>query len=607
MKAEFNFTYTYNSTIKSEELKNVFFEKYKCELTDHILENFIRDFEPSNKSSIKLQDGLIQITPSITSINEFFLSILKNKSYGDIIEPKKIFFEKFKCDLTDTFIIYFNSFYKKNSKFLKKLDNQRFQIIPTDEEINNFFLSVLNNKSYGDIIEPINIFFDKFKCDLPDNFSKIYNPDFSNYHKCLKKLDNQRFQIIPTDDEINTFLIVEFKNFRPSFNLKEIKTKFKSIFKFDLSNDILNTFIQDFYKAKKSRYNIKLTNEQILIEPNYILTSEFLSSKFDKNIGSIIKKREIYTDFKNKYFCDLNKGTVENFLYHYTKDKKTIKQIEDIYIILPNDDSLLKIFDEKIEVWKINNNSSFNQEFLKNLNFCLNKLGKQLTKTSNNDGYILSLCPDNKIGLATLIQRYFLVKKVDFYCSITELIKTLEETYSINNLETKDIIQAIDIANMNLKDIKIERKDNILSKALKSNEKKIDYNKCPVCGESFFKCSPLEIQTHILELHTSTNLDNSTLVKIHNSIFQCNHCGKREALYDYRRIYHHLYGKCVDEKPHTNSPTIVIGENLNDTIWKGAGFANKDYLLGNSGQIFRDYNGQFGSHPMEDYYGDGDW
>ena len=35
---------------------------------------------------------------------------------------------------------------------------------------------------------------------------------------------------------------------------------------------------------------------------------------------------------------------------------------------------------------------------------------------------------------------------------------------------------------MNLKDIKIERKDNILSKALKSNEKKIDYNKCPVCG-----------------------------------------------------------------------------------------------------------------------------
>ncbi|MBP5752045.1 MAG: hypothetical protein J6W60_04195, partial [Treponema sp.] len=137
-----------------------------------------------------------------------------------------------------------------------------------------------------------------------------------------------------------------------------------------------------------------------------------------------------------------------------------------------------------------------------------------------------------------------------------------------------------------------------------------DYGKCPVCGADFSNISDDEIiKNHILQLHTSMDRNKSTLflVKGSKSYFCCNLCNESEPLYEFQsgRIYRHLFGLCKYYSSSSSSLAIT-GKNSNDKIWKGSGYSNNSSLLGNSGQILRD-NGQFGSHPMEDYYGDGDW
>ena len=396
----------------------------------------------------------------------------------------------------------------------------------------------------------------EYKCELPDD---ILN-DFKEY---IKKINKQLFE--------------EFNNKDYGYTV-DIKTSFFKKYKSELSDDNLDNFIIWFNKQNNNKGLKRLACGLIQVAPTDNIIQSFLSNEFDnKDCGYEV---DIKKKFFETYNCKLADDILDRFVKNFnsTQYNKMILMKDEKYILITANPDL---FIEILESNRLSNDNINN-----------------LMAFSNQNGIFHQV-------LAELIQCKFLSELVGYSCSVNEIINLFKDEYSISSIKNEDVVSAIQIANQNLKDIKIIENDGILKSSFKDTNMGYDnYNikVCPICGEKFDGLNFLQIKTHILGLHTSKNPNCSILAEKSDSEFYCNQCKEKHlALYNnevrYQAIYHHLFGLCKNPTP----PKLAWKSNIefDKGIWKGFSYANDSAFLGNSGQLLRD-NGRFGSYPIED-------
>ncbi|MBR1402754.1 MAG: ankyrin repeat domain-containing protein [Treponema sp.] len=563
--SEFNKNFGYTSDIKTK-----YIEKYNYELLDDILKQIIQYFneELPAKKIIQLDDKTIQIVPSDDEIQKF-LTLEFSNVHGKIIYKSTItkkYENKYNSYLDDKFLLNQITIFNQSnqSKKVIKLDELRLTLAPTGKAFNEILKSIFCNTKYGYITDVKDRFREKCLCELTEDILDKFINDF-NTHLCNRKIlkgsDADWVKIVPNDKEIQYFLKSEFNNAKYGY-ITDAKAKFREKYRCELSDDIFNKFIDSFNSQVGNKQIKNLDVDRVQIVPSNNEVQNFLLTELhSKKYGYI---NEIKSKFNKKYACELNGEEIITYINSQ-----------------PHDFSLVKSDNEKIQV--------------------------------------LSKLP---LNLAAAIQKKFLGEKIMFSCSMKDLIENPKQNYVFCSLSRNDIISAIQIANSNLKDIQIvlDNTDNIKScfKGSEMSCSNFDTKMCPVCGEDFSECTSVQIKTHLLQIHTSKNQNESILVKTgrktlqtDEEIFSCNHCKKKFALYNYNvsveAIYAHLLGICKESSSeHVSIREQRINENSSEHgIWKGFGYANNSTFLGNSGQLLRD-NRRFGSFPIEDYYGDGD-
>ncbi|MBP5697311.1 MAG: ankyrin repeat domain-containing protein [Treponema sp.] len=559
--------YGYIGTIS--EINTRFYERYKSELPRDILVGFIRCSENcfEDKAVREICDGRLQVVPKRKNIHQFLISEFADKDYGYISEISTRFYERYKSELPrDILIGYIRDFGRFfQGKVIKEIDNGMLQVVPSEDVIEKFLLYEFTDKDYVYESDVLANFLKKYRCVLTNDDLKDFTIKFNKMsnNKVLKNVDEGRLVLL-SNDEIQNFLLKEFQRvYGTVIDKNEVFERFKRKYKCELPNTVLDEFIE--FKGKNDiRILRKLADEKILIEPGVNEIQKFLSVEFEKEPGVKVYKNKICENFKNKYKCELDNYYLERYIDGFNSsgaDKMIIRK-DNIY------------------------------EIAKYLASCVEKLS----------------------SIAIEIQRCFLAEAIGYFCSIDCIKNKLKCEY----LQDEEIILAVQIANSNLRDIKIviESDGNFKSsfKCTDMNTRDFDTNICPVCGERFSKYDNIHIRNHILGHSTFRIKDCSVLVETgktcnYKETYFCNHC-KQELAFDddIKIIYMHLLGECkLTEKGRHSNYMPIEGNNFRNSIWKGTAYANGDGFLGNSGQLLREDNGRFGSYPLEDYYGDGDW
>lgn len=453
-----------------------------------------------------------------------------------------------------------------------------------ENRIQYYFQSIQCLEDFGTIIDTKS-FLNKYNFYLPDSaletFVKNYN--IQNPSKKLKKIRDGSYKIVPNDKEINHFLSTKFED-KNYVDISYIKSHFFKTYNDNLGDTTLDNFIQRFNKSNQKKKLIR-ENNNIFVTPNDKSIQEALFELCKTELGKIYSKKEIDKNLfaKSNEERALIKQLLNNFYC------KIIKISENKYTILPNDQKFISLFTDTIPdsntFIQILKSDSIPQEFKINLRNCL---------VQSEGIYHI---------IAKLIQRKFLKEILGFTCTYQELIDCLNREYSISGLAEQEITHSIQIANSNLKDIKIISKNDILYSSFKNTNMNIssfDTKICPICGEDFSKPTIIMyLKYHILG-HSSSKREESILV--HEPFtYYCNHCGQTDSFSDRNSpwIFRHLLGLCKNSL-NTNS-LERDSKNPDKRIWNGTSYANNSAFLGNSGQLYRD-NGQFGSFPHEDNY-----
>lgn|GEM_PF-2273627 len=552
--SEFNKYIGYKTNIETR-----FVEKFNCNLADCCsLELTIEYFnkELNNKKIVLLYDKIIQILPSDDEVQKF-LSLEFDKKYGTIIKKSYLYnkyYEKYKSSLDNEDLLHKIDIYNQANQFKKiiKLDGDRLKVIPTKKELKDFFIDQFNNTNYGYVTEiKAKLLGAYVDGELTNDFldEVIFDFNSQNKNRRILKYDDDYIQIIPSADEIQTFLYAEFKNKQCGY-ISEIKVKFNERYSYELSNETLGNFINAFNSKVSEKQLMQLDNNCVQVIPSADVIQNFLYTELKNEQYGCISA--IKVKFNKKYGCQLGDSKLNAAIKNFNN------QSHDLV--------LKKIGNDRLQV---------------------------LSKFFHN--------------LSTAIQKKFLSEKIMFSCSINELIEVLKNEYNFHDLSNCDIISAIQIANSNLKDITIVENNNDIKSKFKCTDMScsdFDLKICPVCGESFEQYSETQIKTHILELHTSRKQYDSifmTKFRTFEEIFYCNHCKTEQALYDTEIgwIYRHLLGICKDFPTETSFPKHT--QTNEKGIWKSFAYADNSSFLGNSGQLFRD-NGRFGSYPIEDNY-----
>ena len=556
------------------DARSMFFEKYHCELEDDILNEFIRKFTEKNTDKFlnKLDDGRIQVSPSNEIVYQFLSFEFANKGYGYKSNVQSMFFEKYHCELEDDILSGFiRKFTEENAdKLLKKLDDGRIQVAPSNEIVQQFLSSEFVDKDYGCVNDVRTKFLEKYQCAFSENsldeFIIFFSGCFSD--KVLKKMKDGKIQVVPSKESAIRFLSDEFANKDYGYII-DVRTIFLEKYHCELTNEILLGFIIEFTEKYTNKILKKLEEEKVRIEPSYNEIRKFLLSEFEGQPENEIDKKEVFENFKTKYQCDLNNYDLEICIDSFNSSLAN-------RVIIRKDNSY------------------------------------QIVK-------IVSSSVEELSSIAIKMRRFFLAEDVGYSYSIEEIKKEL----GCEHVNDREVELASAIANTKLKDINIIFKSNV---GIKSTFKTagmfcgvINMDVCPVCGESFSEYENMhkKKKNHILGHYSSEEKDCAILTKtgktVHYARFTyfCSHCNQELDFDDDRIsiIYIHLVGACKSLCGRSHPKEVykpIGGGNMQNTIWKGAAYANGDAFLGNSGQLLREDNGRFGSYPLEDNYGDGD-
>ena len=557
LSSEFaNKDYGYKSDVRAK-----FLEKYHCELADDVISDFRINFNDKYTDKIlgELGDGRILVAPSELVVQHFLRFEFCDKDYGYKSDVRVNFFKKYRCKLPDgslsDFIIKFAE--KDTNKILNELNDGTIQITPSEFLIHQFLNSEFYDKGYGYKTNAQAKFLEKYHCELTERALSDFAGKDTN--KILTKLCDGTVQVAPSESAIQEFLTSEFANKDYGYK-SDVQAKFLEKYHCELTERALSDFIEKFNKKNTNKHIRKSDGENVLVEPCYNEIQKFLLNEFEKGSGVQISKNEIRRKFKTKYKCELGNYDLEMHVYNF--------------------------------------NSSIADRMIVSKDNCY----QIVTKIYSGDKELSSL--------SRKIQSFFLTSFVGYSCSINSMKKGI----GCECVSDEEMILAMQIANSNLKDIKIVFKDDgkIKSsfKCTGTDMDNYDMGVCPVCGENFSKCNNINIKCHILG-HYSSGAKNCAILnktgETREGILKyfCSHCNKEYAFDDnISIIYRHLLGACSYYQRSVYKP--IGGGNMHNTIWKGAAYANGDAFLGNSGQLLREDNGRFGSYPLEDNYGDGD-
>ena len=566
LSSEFaNKDYGYKSDVRAK-----FLEKYNCELADDVISDFCINFNDKYTDKIldELGDGRILVVPSELVVQHFLRFEFCDKDYGYKSDVQAKFLEKYHCELTERalsdFIIKFAE--KDTNKVLNELNDGTIQIAPSEFLIHQFLNSEFYDKDYGYKTDAQAKFLEKYHCELTERALSDFAGKDTN--KILTKIDDETVQVAPSESAIQEFLTSEFANKDYGYK-SDVQAKFLEKYHCGLAYSALVEFMIKFTEKDTNKRIRKLDGGKVLVEPSYNEIRKFLLSEFEGQPENEIDKKEVFENFKTKYQCDLNNYDLEICIDSFNSSLAN-------RVIIRKDNSY------------------------------------QIVK-------IVSSSVEELSSIAIKMRRFFLAEDVGYSYSIEEIKKEL----GCEHVSDREVELASAIANTKLKDINIIFKSNV---GIKSTFKTagmfcgvINMDVCPVCGESFSEYENMhkKKKNHILGHYSSEEKDCAILTKtgktVHYARFTyfCSHCNQELDFDDDRIsiIYIHLVGACKSLCGRSHPKEVykpIGGGNMQNTIWKGAAYANGDAFLGNSGQLLREDNGMFGSYPLEDNYGDGD-
>ncbi len=551
--------------------------------------------------------------------------------------------------------------FKKNVFFLSenfsKNDVSSKKNTTIDCQFNDYF----SNKDYGDVITSL---------ELKESFKNIGNLEekiftFINAsneiktRKFIKVIDGNRFLIMPSCEDVQSFLNTVFFNKTGKIKRCELRNKFKQEYNVDLCEINLGSYITKYDNVSLDE------NGDFLLVPSKKEIENFLSS-YGKLSEAKMTHIDIRNSFFQKYGIDLEENIVNNYMKQYEKkvDEFLVSFIEkesqsDIYIFSfkeLNESFKAKYFyalsrekfldfvrcrkgmgrsviQEVQEGVFVRIPSGINTEFIKDLFNCepprkffakelkcvlnsLDKLNSVIKKqgvelrslTYDSDCYILTFASANSLSFFTrqaesYLRRKFLYEKVGYSCTINDIENSFNYEYDLK-LDTSLFKMAVYEANKHLLDIQIICEPDGIT--IKSDFKWQTLPEtrvfCPICKLDFRNYK--EVREHILILHT-TVVENCSILTCLTSGYYCHHCKRSKLDLDAvspNVTLEHINGNC---KSFGEVVRLETYNYVNRKIWKGTIYSNDASTLGNSGQMFRD-RGQFGSFPSEDNYGNGD-
>lgn len=500
-------------------------------------------------------------------------------------------------------------------------DCDKLIFIPDEKEIENFYIKTLKDIKIGDVIgleDLNNKYLQKYSVEsenLLEKFLEVAEQYVITNNVNFKILrDNNKLIFIPNEKELEKFCIIILEDIKIGDIITEEKLYDRYNQQYGIeSNKIFEKFLkifQQFIKESQNSFRIRSYDNNYIKLPNVQLMNDF----FKNNIlnWKFYSFKELYNTFI-KTFNIVKEAIVisdwvSNDLQRYIEESKSLerKKINGYEIIIEKEKRLANLFNLNYPCdFTTNEIVSVYDEF-----DILNKYFEEngviiRKKTSDNTLYILTINSDLQIineivkYLKSMYQTEDIGAKITFN-SIYEYMKT---QYDIIIDNVKFIESAIEIANIELinKIFKIEKKLGYIILEIR-NIKEIELNGyCPACNYKF-DTNLLALRDHILLEHTNSRY--SILYKMQENLYLCRNCQNQnlqlETLQPQETI-RHIIGKCNEEG--------YIGYNkkdfINKRIWYGSAYASSKNgeFYENTGHLYRD-NGQFGSYPSEDYYGD---
>lgn len=584
----------------------------------------------------KVSEEEYQIVPNDEEKIKFLTPYIKKTNYGenlDILKIQTAFYNVYKTEINDHFITEF-LLHEYNYKCIK-LNKYEWKIFPSNKEFLIFLDKEFKNEGkYGSVLKLEKLqkdYFKKYHCKFDINvlLKTIVNKDIKGIKDSyeIKQSRKSEYFVIPDSKEIFLFLDNYLIN-KPigiTQNLEELSDAF-----YQQYNIHLDFIDKNLYEILGKKFNCEIHDDKFRINPDTVEIYEFLNNFLsNKSFGDTISIKEICEAFYKKYSTEIpeEKSFLINDFFHTLRSRINCEIItinssdkeNTTYLIVPNN----KVLEKWIEQIPLTKPSSFFKDNMQVVEWVNNYYKEKeivfrpLSYDSNL--YILTY---HKQKLEEVISKEFrqkfLQEKIGFSVSKRDFVKYIQEKYDFWEIDNFILETCLQDANASLFDLQIIKKDELYVSSIASNiltlndaVKLVGNQQCPICKEDV---ALIQINNHILNMHTSSYPQNSILVKTGNNNFYCNHCGNgRLALWDIsiNVLLSHLYGECKNDSfwQHRICKHRMSLNELNishvESIYKGSAYSNNSRVLGNTGHLYRE-NGKFGSYPDEDYYGNGD-
>lgn len=607
--------------IKRSDLRMCFKDRYKVDLSEIYLGPFFSNYDNFIISKYdyvivdKSRDYVI--LPSEKEVKRFLDSFFLNRTGGTKIKRCDLhgcFRNRYKVDFRIINTVLRTANY--DNLILNKYDyvivdkNGDYVILPSEKEIERFLDSFFLNKSSGTKIK---------RCDLMDSFRNKYNVDLceinlglrvtnyddliTNKYNCVIIDKDGDYIIFPSKGEMEFFLSEYENGVKGVISLDAIYDSFCSRYNIDLNSSILDNYINQFRKITKVFFMDLV--EKGNLNDVYIFFFDALRETLGMSKSYDLFMR-LFTDFLHEL------GSCQNELSY------SIEKIQDgIYVRIPlgvESEFIKGIFCSKPPRKFFYNDLQCVVNSLGMVNKVLEKKGLELRALRGcPEKYILTYntrqCTEafcSKLG--EYLRLKFLENDVRCACGVSEVIDYFKNNYDVE-IDGLLLDLALAKANAALKDIKIIEsfdKKTLRADLVNSN---LVYNEmiCPFCKLAFDGQKSLKL--HVLDRHTTCDVDCSILTRTSQQGFYCHHC-RRDNLRLYENgvilgaVLGHVYGDCTRDS-FVSYSINKRRNNQSNGIWGGTMYSNDASTLGNSGQMFRD-RGQFGSFPSEDNYGNGD-